>query len=114
MQRRTSSCLFIYQHGSRNLGDERPAFQASARRLAKTCRLNGTAPFHQDPGINARFPARASRQSQGHLCNCCQEYPVTEVTGGGGARYGQKKSAVIVKKRGYGMHNRAADGEIFF
>lgn len=85
MQRWTSSCLFIYQHGSRNLGDESPAFQASARRLAKSCHLNGTARFHQDPGIKARLPARASRQSKGHLCNCCQEHPVTEVSGGGKA-----------------------------
>lgn len=48
MRRRPAASLFIYRAAGCNPGDESPPFPASAKRLAKSCPLNGTAPFHHD------------------------------------------------------------------
>lgn len=48
MQYRPAASLFIYRPAGCNLGDESPAFPASAERLAKSSPLNGTGPFHHD------------------------------------------------------------------
>lgn len=80
MQRRPAASLFIYRPAGCNPGDESPPLPASAKRLAKSCPLNGTAPFHRDR--LRRVLAGVSCPSRRHLCSSklyCQKGAVTDV-----------------------------------